>query len=56
MGVRKDKNNFHTTYDDRTMENMKRYYRIDSGDELENYIRKNIELDEDVVLHNSKSK
>ena len=56
MGVRKDKNNFHTTYDDRTMENMKHYYRIDSDDELKKYIKKNIELDEDDVMHNSKSK
>ena len=56
MGVRKDKNNFHTTYDDKTMENMKRYYRIDTDDELVKYIKKNVELDEDDVMHNSKSK
>jgi hypothetical protein len=56
MGVRKDKNNFHTTYDDRTIENMKRYYRIDTDDELVKYIKKNVELDEGDVMHNSKSK
>ena len=56
MGVGKDKNNFHTTYDDRTMENMKRYYRIDTDDELVKYIKKNVEFDEDDVMHNSKSK
>ena len=55
MGVRKDKNNFHTTYDDRIMENMKRYYRIDTDDELVKYIKKNVELDEDDVMHDSKS-
>jgi hypothetical protein len=55
MGIRKDKNNFHTTYDDRTMENMKRYYRIDTDDELVQYIKKNVEFDEDDVMHNSKS-
>ena len=56
MGVRKDKNNFHTTYDDKIMENMKRYYRIDTDDELVKYIKKNVELDEDDVMHNLKSK
>jgi hypothetical protein len=56
MGVGKGKNNFHNTYDDRTMENMKRYYRIDTDDELEKYIKKNVELDEEDVMHNSKSK
>jgi hypothetical protein len=55
MSVRKDKNNFHNAYDDRTMENMKHYYRIDSDDELVKYIKKNVELDEDDVMHDSKS-
>jgi hypothetical protein len=56
MGVRKDKINFHTTYDDKTMENMKRYYRIDTDDELVKYIKKNVEHDESDVMYNSKSR
>ena len=34
MSVRKENKNFHTTYDDKTLENMNRYYRIDTDDEL----------------------
>ena len=30
-----------STYDDETLENMKRYYRIDNHDELLKYIKKN---------------
>jgi hypothetical protein len=56
MGVRKGTNNFHNTYNDKTMENMKQYYGIDTDDELVKYIKKNVELDEDDVMHNSKSK
>jgi hypothetical protein len=56
MGVRKDKNNFHTTYDDKTMQNMKRYYGIDADDELVKYIKKNVVHDEGDVMHNLKSK
>lgn len=56
MNVIKDKNNFHNAYDDRTMENMKHYYGIDTDDELVMYIKKNVELDEDDVRHNLKSK
>ena len=56
MGVVKDKISFHTTYDDKTMENMKRYYGIDTDDELVKYIKKNVEHDEGDVMHNSKSK
>jgi hypothetical protein len=37
------------------MENMKRYYRIDTDDELVKYIKKNVELEDD-VMHNLKSK
>lgn len=29
------------TYDDETLENMKRYYRIDNHDDLLKYIKKN---------------
>ena len=42
MSVRKENKNFQTTYDDKTLENMKRYYRIDTDDELVKYIRKTI--------------
>jgi hypothetical protein len=52
MGVRKDKNNFHNAYDDRTLEKMKHYYGIDTDDELVKY-KKNVELDEDDIMHNS---
>jgi hypothetical protein len=38
------------------MENMKRYYGIDADDELVKYIKKNVELDEDNVMYNSKSR
>jgi hypothetical protein len=40
MSVRKDNNNFYNAYDDRTMENMKHYYGIDTDDELVKYIKK----------------
>ena len=46
MNVAKDKISFHTTYDDKTMENMKRYYGIDTDDELVKYIKKNVEHEE----------
>jgi hypothetical protein len=55
MSARKNNNNFHNAYDDRTMENMKQYYGIDTDDELVKYIKKNVELDEDDVMHDSKS-
>ena len=39
MSDRKDNNNFHNIYDNKTLENMKRYYGIDSDNELEKYIK-----------------
>ncbi len=39
MSVRKGNKNFHTIYDDKTLENMKRYYGIDTDDELVKYIK-----------------
>jgi hypothetical protein len=41
MSDRKDNNNFHNIYDDKTLENMKHYYRIDTDDELVKYIKSN---------------
>ncbi|MFZ0203036.1 MAG: hypothetical protein WAL46_05010 [Nitrososphaeraceae archaeon] len=41
MSERKDNNNFHNIYDNKTLENMKRYYRIDTDDELVKYIKRN---------------
>ena len=34
MGLRKDEKSFHTTYDDKTLENMKRYYGLDNKDAI----------------------
>jgi hypothetical protein len=44
---------FHTNYENKTLENMKRYYGIDTDDELVKYIRRNhlAELDEGDFLH-----
>jgi hypothetical protein len=41
MSDRKDNNNFHNIYDNKTLENMKRYYRIDTNDKLAKYIKRN---------------
>ena len=41
MSDRKNNNNFHNIYDNKTLENMKRYYRIDTDDELVKYIKRN---------------
>ena len=53
MSVRKDNKNFHTTYDDKTLENMKRYYGINNDDDLVKYIKRNLpaELDERDSTH-----
>ena len=40
MSIRKDNKNFHTTYDDKTLENMKRYYGINTDGDLVKYIKK----------------
>jgi hypothetical protein len=53
MSVRNGKKGFHTIYDDKTLENMKRYYRINTDEELVEYIKKNLpaELDERDYTH-----
>jgi hypothetical protein len=53
MSVRKGNKNFHTIYDDKILENMKRYYHIDTDDELVKYIKGNrlMELDEGYIMH-----
>ncbi|HEU4445264.1 MAG TPA: hypothetical protein VFR94_11375 [Nitrososphaeraceae archaeon] len=42
MSVRKGNQNFHTNYDDNTLQNMKRYYGIDADDEIVKYIKRNL--------------
>ena len=48
MSIRKDNKNFNATYDDNMLENMKRYYGVDSDDEIVKYIKRNrlAEVDE----------
>lgn len=41
MSDRKYNNNFHNIYDNKTLENMKHYYRIDTDEELVKYIKRN---------------
>lgn len=57
MGLRKGEKSFHTIYDDKTLENMKRYYGIDNNYELLKYIKRNhlVGLDEGDVMPDSKS-
>ena len=53
MSIRKNTKNFNTIYDDNTLENMKRYYGVDTDDEIVKYIKRNhlAEVDErDLVL------
>ena len=56
MSERKDNNNFHNIYDNKTLENMKRYYRIDTDDELVKYIKRNnlVEPDKGDITHTQK--
>jgi hypothetical protein len=59
MSDRKDNINFHNIYDDKTLENMKRYYRIDTDHELVKYIeyikRNNlVEPDKGNIKHTQK--
>jgi hypothetical protein len=51
MSVRKGNKNFHTIYDDNTLENMKRYYGIDTDDEIVKYIKRNLYAEVDEVDH-----
>jgi hypothetical protein len=55
MSARKSNKNFHTIYDNKTLENMKRYYRINTDEELVEYIKRNriVEFDEGEIIHNS---
>ncbi len=48
MSARKDNKNIHTILDDNTLENMKRYYGVDTDDEIVKYIKRNrlAEVDE----------
>jgi hypothetical protein len=41
VSVKKDNKNFHTIYDNKTLDNMKRYYGINTDDELVKYIKRN---------------
>jgi hypothetical protein len=56
MSDRKDNNNFYNIYDNKTLENMKRYYRIDTDDELVKYIKSNnlVKPDKDNNMHTQK--
>ena len=49
MSDRKDNNNFHNIYDNKTLETMKHYYRINTDDELVKYIKKNHLVEPDKV-------
>jgi hypothetical protein len=40
MIVKKDTKNFHTIYDNKTLDNMKRYYGINTDYELVKYIKR----------------
>ena len=56
MSIRKDNKNFNTIYDDNTLKNMKRYYGVDTDDEIVKYIKRNrlAEVDErDLALQNA---
>jgi hypothetical protein len=48
MSTRKENKNIHTILDDYTLENMKRYYGVDTDDEIVKYIKRNrvAEVDE----------
>ena len=56
MSARKDNKNIHTILDDNMLENMKRYYGVDTDDEIVKYIKRNrlAEVDEgDLALQNA---
>jgi hypothetical protein len=56
MSIRKDNKNFNTIYDDNMLKNMKRYYGVDTDDEIVKYIKRNrlAEVDErDLALQNA---
>jgi hypothetical protein len=41
MSIKKDNKNLNTIYDNNTLENMKRYYGVDTDDEIVKYIKRN---------------
>jgi hypothetical protein len=56
MSISKGNKNFNTIYDDNTLKNMKRYYGVDTDDEIVKYIKRNrlAEVDErDLALQNA---
>jgi hypothetical protein len=56
MSIKKDNKNLNTIYDNNTLENMKRYYGVDTDDEIVKYIKRNrlAEVDEgDLALQNA---
>lgn len=56
MSISKGNKNFNTIYDDNTLTNMKRYYGVDTDDEIVKYIKRNrlVEVDErDLALQNA---
>ena len=56
MSIKKDNKNLNAIYDNNTLENMKRYYGVDTDDEIVKYIKRNrlAEVDEgDLALQNA---
>jgi hypothetical protein len=56
MSLKKDNKNLNPIYDDNTLENMKRYYGVDTDDEIVKYIKRNrlAEVDEgDLALQSA---
>ena len=58
MSDKKDNIKFQNIYDDKTLENMKRYYRIDTDHEIVKYIKRNnlVEPDKGDIMHTQKVK
>jgi hypothetical protein len=58
MSDKKDNIKFQNIYDDKTLENMKRYYRIDTDHEIVKYIKRNnlVEPDKGDIMHTQKIK
>jgi hypothetical protein len=56
MSDKKDNINFHNIYDDKTLENMRRYYRIDTDHEIVKYIKRNnlVEPDKGDIMYTQK--
>jgi len=58
MSDKIDNIKFQNIYDDKTLENMKRYYRIDTDHEIVKYIKRNnlVEPDKGDIMHTQKIK